>query len=177
MAARVCHRRGGRRCSWALSLVTATAASSSSGASDGHGAVEQALGLVGWEGCDLEVLHPSEVTVQSLSALTRPVMLVNATAAAWGPMLSRGAALYELLSPAAELDVEVRLPLGINQVRKVFFVFGSRVCFCQCVPASCTWTCVGMGEALRFCTCACGVHFCATHLKRFDRRAPRVTAT
>ena len=99
---------------WAVAMVCAASAA---GASDGSGPVERALGLQGWEGCDLEVVQPDAVTVASLSSLARPVLLVNATIGAWGQPISRGAALHELLAPAADADVEVRLPLGINQVR------------------------------------------------------------
>lgn len=99
---------------WVVAMVCAA---TTAGPSDGSGPVERALGLRGWEGCDLEVLPPEVVSVTHLSKLTRPVLLVNATISAWGQLISRGAALHELLAPAADADVEVRLPLGINQVR------------------------------------------------------------
>jgi hypothetical protein len=80
-----------------------------------HGSVQRITGLVGWEGCTLE--HRRVDEIKSLSELTAPVLLVNATSSVWSDLFPLDRSLHGLLHSVRMTEIEVRLPVGINQVR------------------------------------------------------------
>ena len=90
-------------------------------AASDHRRVEDLTGLAGWEECTLEQVDVG--TVKQLSDFTSPVLLTGATAVDWREVLNSGVGVGTLLDPVREHEVEIRLPLGINQVRASKFVF------------------------------------------------------
>ena len=68
-----------------------------------------------WKGCTLPRVDPE--TVSSLSDFSTPVLLANSTLTAWWHLFQAPLNVTELLHPVNQAEVEVRLPIGVNQVR------------------------------------------------------------